>query len=105
MAKIKLSELAKDFAIGNKVIIDILAKHNKAPKSASQALTEQEINIVLEELTQKNQVSNVSDIRALQIKAAEERNNAMKAKIMQKQEETTKTNDQRSEERRVGKEC
>lgn len=83
MVKYKLSELAKDFAVGNKVIIDLLTKHGKNPKNASHTLNDEEINIVLEVMTQENQAKSIDEIRNAQIKAAEERNNAAKAKIMQ----------------------
>ena len=47
MARRKLYEVEKDFAIGNKVRIDIVDKHTKPPKSESQHRNEQVINIAV----------------------------------------------------------
>ena len=97
MVKYKLSELAKDFSVNNKVIIDTLTKHGKNPKNASHTLNEEEINIVLEALTQANQVASVDEMRKIQAKAAEERNNASKAE-QPKDEQSEKTVSEKKQE-------
>ena len=102
MVKYKLSELAKDFSVNNKVIIDTLTKHGKNPKNASHTLNEEEINIVLEALTQANQVASVDEMRKIQAKAAEERNNASKAEQKKaeqpKDEQSEKTVSEKKQE-------
>ena len=97
MVKYKLSESAKDFSVNNKVIIDTLTKHGKNPKNASHTLNEEEINIVLEALTQANQVASVDEMRKIQAKAAEERNNASKAE-QPKDEQSEKTVSEKKQE-------
>ena len=97
MVKYKLSELAKDFSVNNKVIIDTLTKHGKNPKNASHTLNEEEINIVLEALTQANQVASIDEMRKIQAKAAEERNNASKAE-QPKDEQSEKTVSEKKQE-------
>lgn len=56
--KIKVLDLAKDLNVDNNKIIDIIAKYgNNAPrKKPSSSVSEEEINLVLEHFTQKNQV-------------------------------------------------
>lgn len=91
MAKYKLSELAKDFAVANKVITDILSKYGKTPKSASQSLDESEINIVMEVMTQQNQVKNIDEAAAeLKAKAlAEKQEKTAEVKTEKKEKETS----------------
>ncbi|MBQ7092912.1 MAG: translation initiation factor IF-2 [Clostridia bacterium] len=98
MVKYKLSELAKDFSVNNKVIMDTLTKHGKNPKNASHTLNEEEINIVLEALTQANQVASIDEMRKIQAKAAEERNNASKAKMMQEEQSEKTVSEKKQEE-------
>ena len=98
MVKYKLSELAKDFSVNNKVIIDTLTKHGKNPKNASHTLNEEEINIVLEALTQANQAASVEDIKKIQAKAAEERANASQAKMVQEEESEKTVSEKKQEE-------
>ena len=61
--KYKVNELAKDFGMQTKQIIEILGKYFPTPKKSGQNLDEKELNIVFEYLTQKNQVS-IQDIYA-----------------------------------------
>ena len=98
MVKYKLSELAKDFSVNNKVIIDTLTKHGKNPKNASHTLNEEEINIVLEALTQANQVASVDEMRKIQAKAAEERNNASKAEQPKDEQSEKPVSEKKQEE-------
>jgi translation initiation factor IF-2 len=57
--KIKVLDLARDLSIDKNKIIDVIAKYgNNAPrKKPSSLLSEDEVNLVLEHFTQKNQVS------------------------------------------------
>lgn len=56
--KIKVLDLAKDLNLDNNKIIDVIAKYGNSTvrKKPSSAVSEEEINIVLEHLTQNNQV-------------------------------------------------
>ncbi len=60
--KYRVHELAKDFGLSNKDISEILAKYATAPKNHMQALTDEELSLVLEYLTQHNQVSGIQVI-------------------------------------------
>ena len=62
--KYKVNELAKDFGMQTKQIIEILGKYFPTPKKSGQNLEEQELNVVFEYLTQNNQVGSIQDIYA-----------------------------------------
>ncbi len=62
--KYKVNELAKDFGMQTKQIIEILGKYFPTPKKSGQNLDEQELNVVFEYLTQNNQVGSIQDIYA-----------------------------------------
>ncbi len=62
--KYKVNELAKDFGMQTKQIIEILGKYFPTPKKSGQNLDDQELNVVFEYLTQNNQVSNIQAIYA-----------------------------------------
>ena len=62
--KYKVNELAKDFGMQTKQIIEILSKYFDTPKKSGQNLTDQELTVVFEHLTQTNQVSSIESIYA-----------------------------------------
>ena len=56
MIKYRVHEVAKDLNVPSKDIINLLGKHFDTPKKHMTALTEEELNVVFEHFTQKNQV-------------------------------------------------
>ena len=62
--KYKVNELAKDFGMQTRQIIDILAKYFDTPKKSGQNLDERELTVAFEYLTQHNQVSSIQSIYA-----------------------------------------
>lgn len=57
--KVKVSDVAKDFGKQNKEVIDILSKYCEGPaKKPSTVLTENELNIVFDKITQENNAKN-----------------------------------------------
>lgn len=64
--KIKVLDLAKDLNLDNNKIIDVIAKYGNGStrKKPSSAVSEEEINIVLEHLTQNNQVASFDNYLA-----------------------------------------
>ena len=62
--KYKVNELAKDFGMQTREIIDILGKYFDTPKKSGQNLDEKELNTIFEYLTQHNQVSGIQVIFA-----------------------------------------
>ena len=64
MIKYKVSDVAKDFAVSPKQVIEILSKYGAAPKSNSQTLTEEELNTVFDHLTYNNQIGSLAEVFA-----------------------------------------
>ena len=62
--KYKINELAKDFGMQTKQIIEILGSHLSVQKKSGQNLDDKELNFVFEYLTQHNQVSDIKTIYA-----------------------------------------
>lgn len=56
MIKYRVHEVAKDLNVPSKDITTLLGKHFDTPKKHMTALTEEELNVVFEHFTQKNQV-------------------------------------------------
>ena len=69
MIKYPIHKVAKDFKKGNKElpskeVMDILTEHNHPPKNHMQPLTDEELSIVFEVLTQKNQIDSLESVYA-----------------------------------------
>jgi len=62
--KYKVNELAKDFGMQTKQIIEILGKYFDTPKKSGQNLDEHELTVVFEYLTQNNQISSIQSVYA-----------------------------------------
>lgn len=59
MIKYKLREVASDLGVTNKEVIDVLSKYvGGEPKKQTTVLTEEELNIVFDYFTQKNNMEN-----------------------------------------------
>ena len=64
MNKYRVRELAKDFGMSNKDVMEILGKYGEAPKSNMQALTNEQLSLVFESLTQTHPASGIEEIFA-----------------------------------------
>ena len=62
--KYRVHEVAKDFGLSTKTITEILTKYATVPKNHMQVLTEQELSIIFDYLTQHNQISGIQVIYA-----------------------------------------
>ena len=69
--KYRVKEVAADFGRPNKDISEILAKYSEKPKSPTQALTDEELNIVFDYMTQHNQIASLEVVFAVQPKPVE----------------------------------
>ena len=87
--KYKVGELAKDFGLKNKDVIDLFAKHGFAGKTHTSALEDEEISLFLEALTQENQI----DITAY-FKTFDDKKKAKKEEERKKAEEAQKAADE-----------
>jgi len=84
--KIKISELAKDFNMQSKDVCAALSAMGKTYKP-SQSVSTQEVGMLFDYLTQKNQVNSLADVRATAVQAAEQRKQAAEDRIKKQQEE------------------
>ncbi len=60
--KYRVHEIAKDFGLQSKEVADILTKHTTTPKNHMYALTDPELNIVFESLTQSHQIESMEQV-------------------------------------------
>lgn len=69
MIKYPVHKLAKDFTRGGKAlpskdVMDILTQYGHPPKNHMQPLTDEELSIVFEHLTQHNQIDSIEQVYA-----------------------------------------
>jgi translation initiation factor IF-2 len=79
MEKYRVHEVAKDFGVPTKDVTDILTKYATTPKNHMQALTDEELSLVFESLTQHHQVSGIQAIYADTAPAAADKKQPVKA--------------------------
>ena len=84
--KIKISELAKDFNLQGKDICAALTAMGKTYKP-SQSVSTEEVGMLFDYLTQKNQLNSLDEVRATAAQAAEQRKQAAEDRIKKQQEE------------------
>ncbi|MDO4811650.1 MAG: translation initiation factor IF-2 [Eubacteriales bacterium] len=71
--KYRIHEVAKDFGIPTKQVMEILTQYAETPKNHMQVLEDRELSLIFEYLTQHNQVSGIQVIFAEGAKAAEKK--------------------------------
>ena len=71
--KYRVHEVAKDFGVPTKQITEILTKYAETPKNHMQVLTDRELSLIFEHLTQNNQVSGIQEIFAEGAKPGEKK--------------------------------
>ncbi len=113
LVKYRLKEVATDFGVAPKEIVEVISKFFEKPKSNTQVLTDEELNVVFDYMTQTHQVDSLEQVFAAQPKAkAEEKKPQHTSKPEEKkaapQQHTEKTEKpskpaepQRKRERRV----
>ncbi len=97
ITKYKVNEVAKDFGLQNKDIIETLAKHFDDPKKSQTALDTKELDVLFDVLTQENSVANFDAFFATQKK--EEK----KPQKTEKKEAPKKSNDKKAAEKKEEK--
>ncbi len=63
--KYRVKEVAADFGIAPKEVSEIIGKFMEKPKSYTQVLTDAELNVVFDYMTQKNQIKDMQQIFAV----------------------------------------
>ncbi len=70
LVKYRLKEVAADFAVAPKEIAQILEQFFEKPKSNTQVLTEEELNVVFDYMTQTHQIESLAVVFAVEPKPA-----------------------------------
>ena len=62
--KQKIKDVADDFAMPAKKLIEIVGKFYEKPKSSSQNLSEDQLNVIFDYITQQNQIDSIEQVFA-----------------------------------------
>ena len=65
LIKIRIGEVAKDLELPTKAVTEIVTKYFEKPKSAQQVLTEEQLNVIFDVLTQENQIESLEQVFAV----------------------------------------
>ncbi len=65
LVKYRVKEVAADFGVAPKEIAEIVGKFFEKPKSNTQVLTDEELNVVFDYMTQNNQISSLEVVFAV----------------------------------------
>ena len=72
LVKYRLREVASDFGVAPKEVTEIISKFSEKPKSNTQVLTEEELNIVFDQLTKNHPVASLEKAFAAQTAVKQE---------------------------------
>ena len=72
LVKYRLREVASDFGVAPKEVTEIISKFSEKPKSNTQVLTEEELNIVFDQLTKNHPVASLEQAFAAQTAVKQE---------------------------------
>ncbi len=97
LVKYRLKEVATDFGVTPKQIADIMSRFFEKPKSNTQVLTDEELNVIFDVITQENQISDLSQVFAVQPKPkAEEKKEEPK---VEEKKDAPKTEEKKPEQK------
>ena len=65
LVKYRLRDVAQDFGVTPKEVTQILEQYAEKPKSNTQVLTVEELNLVFDAITQKNQIKSLEQVFAV----------------------------------------
>ena len=80
LVKYRLKEVAADFGVTTKEVTEIISKFFEKPKSPTQVLTEDELNVVFDRITMARQISSLEQVFAVQPKPKAEEPKAEESK-------------------------
>ena len=66
LVKYRVKEVATDFGMTPKDIAEVMGKFFEKPKSNTQVLNEEELNVIFDYLTQTNQITSLEAVFAVQ---------------------------------------
>ncbi len=73
LVKYRLKEVATDFGVASKEITEIISKFYEKPKSNTVVLTEEQLNVVFDVMTQTHQIESLEQVFAVQPKPVEKK--------------------------------
>ena len=65
LVKYRLREVAADFGVAPKEIVEIISQYFEKPKSNTQVLTEDELNVVFDRMTATHQIASLEQVYAV----------------------------------------
>ncbi|MBQ7523079.1 MAG: translation initiation factor IF-2 [Oscillospiraceae bacterium] len=65
VVKFKIGDIAKDFGLPSKTIVELVGRFYEKPKSAQQSLTEDQLNVIFDVLTAENQIESLEQVFAV----------------------------------------
>ncbi len=86
LVKYRIKEVAADFGMQPKEIAEIVGKYFEKPKSNTQVLTDEQLNVVFEHITQNNQIESIAQVFAVAPAPKKEEPKVEKPKEEPKQE-------------------
>ncbi len=72
LVKYRVKEVAADFGVAPKVIAEVVGKFFEKPKSNTQVLSDEELNVVFDYMTQTNQIESLEVVFAVQAQPKQE---------------------------------
>lgn len=60
--KYKIREVAKDFDMPAKNVVNMVTEHFEAPKSSAQVLSDDQLNLVFDLITRENQIESIEEV-------------------------------------------
>ncbi len=73
LVKVRVKEVAADFGMQSKEIMEILGKYFDKPRSNAQVLTDEQLNVLFDHITQQRQVENLQEALAAKAPKKEEK--------------------------------
>ena len=65
LVKYRIGEMAKDFGVPSKEITALVTEFYEKPKSSQQVLTEEQLNVLFDVFTQRNQIASLEQVFAV----------------------------------------
>ncbi len=90
IVKYRVRDVAADFGMEAKQVAQILSKFFEKPRSNMQVLTEEQLNVLFDYMTQKNQISSIEQVFAEAMARREEKEKQAAAEQAKKEAEQAK---------------
>ena len=65
LIKYRISDMAKDFGVPTKDITALVTEFYEKPKSGQQVLTEEQLNVLFDVMTQRHQIESIEQVFAV----------------------------------------